>query len=253
MRESILLVDDDDDVSDLVSRYLNSESIIVHTASTAGAARRHIAAMPVDLVLLDIRLPDGNGFDLLRDLRIATPVPVIMVTGENASIDRILGLELGADDYVAKPFALRELRARIRAVLRRTHRDKVADISASIEVLTFAGLTLDLSHRRLLDATGREIGLTSGEFDLLRVFAEHPRRALSRDRLMDVARSRNWRPLDRSIDMLVSRLRRKMAAIVSDVELITTTRNVGYTFIAEVTRTSSILSASRQRHRWRAK
>jgi DNA-binding response OmpR family regulator len=253
MRESILLVDDDADVSDLVSRYLSNEGVIVHTASTAEAARRHFAATPVDLVLLDVRLPDGDGFDLLRDLRIDTPVPVIMVTSQTASVDRVLGLDLGADDYLVKPFALRELRARIRAVLRRTREDEDTNIPASDEALTFAGLTLDLSHRRLLDGAGREIGLTSGEFDLLRVFAERPRRALSRDHLMDLARSRNWRPLDRSIDMLVSRLRRKIAANASDAELIVTTRNVGYTFIAEVKRTSSISSAPRQRHRWRIK
>jgi len=240
--DRLLLIDDDVELSDLVSDYLRGESFIVQAASTAEAAQHHIAAAAVDLVLLDVKLPDVDGFDLLRDLRIKGSMPVIMLTSRDTPIDRILGLELGADDYLAKPFEQGELRARIRAVLRRAHQTGNSDVG-TIEALTFAGLTLDLTHRRLLDADGRELVLTSGEFDLLRVFAEHPGRTLSRSQLMELARSRHWNPCDRSMDMLVSRLRRRVTSVVGGAELIATTRNMGYTFEVKVDRRRLLVPA----------
>src|SRR5262245_13640220 len=164
----VLLVDDDAVFSGLVSNYLRCENFIVEEASTAALARHHFDAATVDLVLLDVDLPDADGFDLLRDLRSKGSVPVIMLTGKDTPIDRILGLALCADDYIGKPFELGELRARIRSVLRRTHGIVDVELEATVEALTFAGWTLDITHRRLLDFSGREIALTSAEFDLLR-------------------------------------------------------------------------------------
>jgi len=234
----ILLVEDDAVFSDLVSSYLRRENFIVEEAATGAAARRHFETATIDLVLLDVSLPDADGFDLLRDLRSNGNgrTPVIMLTAKDTPIDRILGLELGADDYIGKPFELGELRARIRSVMRRTHGIVDTEVTAAIEALTFAGCTLDLTYRRLLDPSGREIILTSAEFDLLRALVEHPRRPLSRDQLLNLTRSRNWAPFDRSIDVVIVRLRRKLAAAANDTEIIKTVRNVGYVLAAEVRR-----------------
>jgi two-component system, OmpR family, response regulator len=232
---TILLVDDDVDFRSLVSTYLRRESFAVTEASTAGMARHEFGAGPIDLVLLDLGLPDADGFDLLRDLRSQRAVPVIMLTGKDTPMDRILGLELGADDYIGKPFELGELRARIRSVLRRAHGLTEAEMAAATDVLMFAGWTLDLTHRRLLDQSGEEMKLTGGEYDLLRVLAEHARRPLSRDQLLDMTRSRDWTPFDRSIDVLVGRLRKKLSD-GGEGDLIKTVRNVGYTLSAEVKR-----------------
>jgi two-component system, OmpR family, response regulator len=232
----VLLIDDDADLRDLVSSYLRRESFAVEEAATAALARHHFDTATIDLVLLDLGLPDADGFDVLRELRSRRSVPVIMLTGKDTPMDRILGLELGADDYIGKPFELGELRARIRSVLRRANGLGETDISATIEALTFAGWTLDLTHRRLLDPAGQETKLTSGEFDLLRVLAEHPRRPLNRDQLLDLTRSRDWTPFDRSIDVLLGRLRRKLAPAAGEPELIKTVRNIGYTLAAEVKR-----------------
>ena len=232
---TILLVDDDVDFRSLVSTYLRRESFTVTEAATAGMARHEFGVAAIDLVLLDLGLPDADGFDLLRDLRSQRAVPVIMLTGKDTPMDRILGLELGADDYIGKPFELAELRARIRSVLRRAHGLAEADMAATTEVLAFAGWTLDLTHRRLLGKDGREMELTGGEYDLLRVLAEHARRPLSRDQLLDLTRSREWTPFDRSIDVLIGRLRKKLSE-GGEGDLIKTVRNVGYTLSAEVKR-----------------
>jgi two-component system OmpR family response regulator len=232
----VLLVDDDADFRNLVSSYLRRESFAVEEAPTAALARHHFDSTAIDLVLLDLGLPDADGFDVLRDLRSRRSVPVIMLTGKDTPMDRILGLELGADDYIGKPFELGELRARIRSVLRRANGLGETDIANTIEALTFAGWTLDLTHRRLLDPASQETKLTSGEFDLLRVLAEHPRRPLNRDQLLDLTRSRDWTPFDRSIDVLVGRLRRKLTSAAGEPEVIKTVRNVGYTLAAEVKR-----------------
>lgn len=229
----LLLVDDDPDMRALVSAYLQREGFAVEEVGTAATARRYFDRAAVDLVLLDVRLPDGDGFDLLRDLRSLGRIPVIMLTGKDTSLDRILGLELGADDYIGKPFELGELRARIRSVLRRTQGISDAELSESAEVLTFAGWTLDMTHHRLLDPEDQEVSLTGGEFALLRVLAEHPRRPLSRDQLLDLTRSREWNPFDRSIDVLVGRVRRKLAGAG---DLVKTVRNVGYMLAADVRR-----------------
>jgi two-component system, OmpR family, response regulator len=239
---TILLVDDDGDFRSLVSTYLRRESFVVTEAATAGMARHEFGAAAIDLVLLDLGLPDADGFDLLRELRSQRAVPVIMLTGKDTPMDRILGLELGADDYIGKPFELAELRARIRSVLRRVHGLSKAEMATATEVLTFAGWTLDLTHRRLLDKDGQEMKLTGGEYDLLRVLAEHARRPLSRDQLLDMTRSRDWTPFDRSIDVLIGRLRKKLSE-GGEGDLISTVRNVGYTLAAEVKRRRMAVAA----------
>jgi len=239
----ILLIEDDTVFSDLVSGYLRRESFLVEEAATAEAARRRLKTENIDLVLLDVSLPDADGFDLLRDLRSNGTTPVIMLTAKDTPIDRILGLELGADDYLGKPFELGELRARIRSVMRRTHGLLDVDLRSTVEALIFAGCTLDITTRRLHDPGGREVILTNAEFDLLRALAEHPRRPLSRDQLLNLTRSRNWAPFDRSIDVAVVRLRRKLGAATNDAELIKTIRNVGYMLTSDVRRRRIAASA----------
>jgi len=232
----VLLIEDDPIFSDLVSHYLRKEQFIVEEVDTAAKARSRFAGSAIDLVLLDVSLPDADGFDLLRDLRSNGSVPVIMLTAKDTPMDRILGLELGADDYIGKPFELGELKARIRSVMRRTHGLVDVDAAATIEALTFADCVLDLTHRRLFNSAGREVTLTTAEFDLLRALAEHPSRPLTRDQLLDLTRSRNWAPFDRSVDVLVVRLRRKLATATNDAALIKTIRNVGYMLASQVRR-----------------
>lgn len=240
----LLLVEDDADMRAMVSAYLQREGFAVEEAATAATARQFFESPSFDLVLLDVRLPDADGLDLLRDLRSLGRTPVIMLTGKDTSVDRILGLELGADDYIGKPFELGELRARIRSVLRRAQGMTDAALADSIEALTFNGWTLDLTHHRVLDPEGTEASLTGGEFALLRVLAEHPRRPLSRDQLLDLTRSREWSPFDRSIDVLVGRVRRKLGTAG---ELIKTARNVGYMLSADVRKRR--LPATMREHR----
>jgi len=231
----ILVVDDNIELRTLVTTYLRREGFATEEAATGAMALQRFEEPGIDLVILDVRLPDADGFDLLRSLRERGSTPVIMLTGNDTPLDRVVGLELGADDYLGKPFELRELKARIRSVLRRTHQIAGVDAAAAVEVLAFAGFTLDLTHRRLIDAAGADVELTGGEFDLLRALAEHPRRPLARDHLLDLTRSRGWTPFDRSIDVLIGRLRRKLS-VPDQPEIIKTVRNVGYMMAAEVTR-----------------
>jgi two-component system, OmpR family, response regulator len=241
---SILLVEDDETMRSLVVAYLRREGFLVEEASTGAAALARIHEPTIDLIVLDIRLPDADGIDLMREIHQSCSVPIVIITGNDSPMDRVLGLELGADDYICKPFELRELKARIRSVLRRVHGLAETDISDTAEVLTFANFQLDLTHRRLLDASGAEIELTGGEHELLRVLAEHPRRPLSRDQLLDLTRSREWTPFDRSIDVLVGRLRGKLKAGGAPPTLITTVRNVGYMLATDVKR-KRIVGANR--------
>lgn len=232
----LLLVEDDELMRGLVGGYLRSQGFHVEEAANGAAARARFGEPGTDLIVLDIRLPDVDGFDLLRELRQTSKVPIVIITGNDSPMDRVIGLELGADDYICKPFELRELKARIRSVLRRVHGLEESELAETSEILAFAGLNLDVTHRRLLDGQGNEIGLTGGEYELLRTMAEHPRRPLSRDQLLDFTRSRDWTPFDRSVDVLVGRLRRKLEAAGAASDLIKTVRNVGYMLAAEVKR-----------------
>jgi two-component system OmpR family response regulator len=240
----ILLVDDDPDLRGLVRDLLQRDRFSAREATTAAEMRAALAERSPDLILLDIRLPDGDGFELLREIRQASGVPVIMLTGVDTPVDRVLGLEFGADDYVCKPFEPRELVARIKTVLRRTSvREEVGAEDEGV-TLHFAGFVLDLTHRRLTRKSGEEIELTGGEFDLLRALAEAPNRPLSRDRLLDLTRSREWSPFDRSIDVLIGRIRKKLETDAANPSLIKTVRTVGYVMAAKVERRSGTLSRS---------
>ena len=223
----------------MLASYLEEEGFEVSPAENGDQLRAAMAAGKVDLVLLDQVIPGEDGLTLLRELRRHSNVPVIMITGKGEMLDRIVGLEVGADDYIAKPFHLREVLARIRAVLRRCAPASVpmtetANTETQTGRLTFAGWTLDLQRRELRNAGGDEVELTTGEFNLLLVFVQAPNRPLNRDQLMDKLRGRDWSPFDRSIDTQVGRLRKKIEADPKNPALIKTVRGVGYVFTPEV-------------------
>lgn len=197
-----------------------------------------LARETIDLVLLDLGLPDGDGLDFTRQLRRTWQGALIIITGRGDSVDRVVGLELGADDYVTKPFDLRELLARVRSVLRRTATESGADDQSGETTLVFADYLLDLLGRTLRTARGGTIELTTGEYELLRVFVEHPNRVLSRDELMEWIHGRNAGPFDRAIDVQIGRLRRKIEPDPSNPELIKSVRGAGYLLSARVTKRS---------------
>jgi two-component system, OmpR family, response regulator len=230
----VLLVEDDEEISKLVSRFLRSNAIRVSAAGDGREMDRVLRDGRIDLIVLDVMLPGEDGFSLCRRLRATSAhPPIIMLTAKAEEVDRIVGLELGADDYLAKPFNPRELLARIRAVLRRG-----GAAAAAAEPLNgrmrFAGWQLDPNTRILLNPDGVRVPLTSAEFDLLLVLCQRPRRVLSRDQLVDLTRGRGAAPFDRSIDVLVSRLRQKMESDPRDPMLIKTIRSGGYLFSPEV-------------------
>jgi two-component system OmpR family response regulator len=230
----ILVVDDDRDIRDLLSRFLLRSGLRVSVARDSREMEQVLRDSRIDLVVLDLMLPGKDGLTICRELHAGTTMPVIMLTAMGEPTDRIVGLELGADDYLAKPFEPRELLARIRAVLRRYETPGPVQESKA-QSLSFAGWTLDLARRRLTSGEGTLVSLSGGEFDLLLVFAERPRRVLSRDQLLDLTRGRSATPFDRSIDVLVSRLRRKVEPNPQTPELIQTIRGGGYMLAAEVT------------------
>jgi two-component system OmpR family response regulator len=228
----ILVVEDDREISRLVSRYLRDNDFRVSIAGHGREMQSVLADNKIDLIVLDIMLPGEDGLSLCRRLRTHSQMPVIMLTARNEEVDRIVGLELGADDYLAKPFNPRELLARIRAVLRRVPGDDAAPRAA--RVLTFQGWRLDCLKRELTSPQGTQVTITGAEFDLLRVFCERPRRVLSREQLLDFTQGRSAGSLERSIDVLVSRLRRKIEIDQHHPEIIKTVRSGGYLFTAAV-------------------
>jgi two-component system OmpR family response regulator len=231
----LLVVDDDPAVRELLRRYFAANGFDVAEAGDAAAARAQLQAAPPELVLLDLGLPGEDGLTLARELRDQQGCAVIIVSGRGDAVDRVVGLEVGADDYVAKPFDLRELLARARSVLRRVR--PAPETPAPREAwLEFEGLRLHLEGRRLLDAAGQEIGLTTGEFELLAVLVEQPNRVLSRDALMQRIHGRDAGPFDRAIDMQIGRLRQKLEADPANPRLIRAVRGAGYIFSATVRR-----------------
>ena len=230
----VLVVDDDREIRDLVAKFLTRHGCRVTTVADGKEMRLALADRRIDLVVLDLMLPGEDGLSLCRRLRAESDLPVIMLTAMREDIDRILGLEIGADDYLPKPFNPRELLARIRAVLRRTGR--VTPRGAQNATLRFAGWRLEPGARRLVGPDGREAELTGGEFDLLLAFAERPGRVLSRDQLLDLTRGREAAPFDRSVDSQVSRLRRKIEPDPGRPALIKTVRSGGYVFTPVVER-----------------
>jgi two-component system OmpR family response regulator len=244
----ILIVDDEQDICTLVDQYLTDEGYQVSIAHDGAAMRQVIARDPVDLVLLDIVLPNDDGLSIARALRVENPnIGIIMLTGRGDTIDRIVGLEMGADDYLAKPFHLRELLARVKSVVRRTE-SAPAEGTAGTESsrLKFAGWEFDLHSRELTSPENESVRLTSGEFDLLRVFVTHPNQVMSRDRLLDLTRGREAGPFDRTIDVQVGRLRRKLNDDPHQPQLVKTLRSGGYIFVASVEATSDRPAARRR-------
>lgn len=230
-RHRLLLVDDDPAIRELLSDFLAREGFDLDTAGNASEADASLQARSPDLIILDLMLPGEDGISICRRLASAGGPPIIMLTAKSDEIDRVLGLEIGADDYVTKPFAPRELLARIRAVLRRT---SSAAPQTNNQRFAFDSFVIDVDARQIEDATGNPVALTSGEFDLLICFIRSPRRVLSRDQILDQLRGRGAEPFDRTVDMLVSRLRRKLKSAGSDDSLITTVRNSGYLMTAPV-------------------
>jgi two-component system OmpR family response regulator len=232
----ILLVEDDREISHMISRFLSDNGLRVVVAGDGRAADRVLQDGRIDLIVLDIMLPGEDGLSICRRLRSSSTVPIMMLTARGDEIDRIIGLELGADDYLTKPFSSRELLARIRAVLRRSGAVAEAATPAGprVTAMSFAGWRIDSGLRQLHSPQGVRIGLTSAEFDLLLVLCQHPRRVLSRDELLDLTQGRSAAPFDRSIDVLISRIRQKLERDPRDPELIKTVRLGGYVFTPEV-------------------
>lgn len=226
----VLVVDDDDGIAAVVSRFLRDNGLRTAHAADARTARECLERLAPDLVLLDLGLPDEDGLGLLRQLQQAGGPPTIVVSGRGAASERVVGLELGAHDYVAKPFDLHELLARVRGVLRRHG----PPCSASPRRIGFDGFTLDLPARMLMARDDAPVTLTSGEFTLLRTLLEHPHEVLSRDALMTALHGRHAGPFDRSIDVAVGRLRRKLDAAGARKGLLQGVRGVGYVLAADV-------------------
>ncbi|SMH37237.1 response regulator [Mesorhizobium australicum] len=228
----ILIVDDDSEIRSLLARYLGGQGFRISVAADRRECESRIADGSPELIVLDVMLPDGSGLDICRDLQQRRPrIPVILLTALKEDVDRIIGLELGADDYLGKPFNPRELVARIKAVLRRAGRDEPP--APETRIYAFADFEANPELRSVIDRTGAEVDLTGAEFDLLRVFLERPGRLLSRDQLLDMTQGRHRDPLDRSIDVLMSRLRRKLGD-GDRGSLFKTVRNGGYQLVVPV-------------------
>jgi len=228
----ILVVDDDPEIRKLLARYIESQGFRVALAATCAELRERLATAQIDLIVLDVMLPDGSGLEICRNLRAErSRIPIILLTALKEDVDRIIGLEIGADDYLGKPFNPRELIARVRAVLRR--RGEVLPQASETKIYRFEGFTADPQTRRVTDPQGSDVALTGAEFDLLKTFLERPGRVLSRDQLLDLTRGREADTLDRSIDVLVSRLRRKLTGD-GTAQLFKTVRNGGYQLAAKV-------------------
>ncbi len=231
---SILIVDDDAQIRELLSDYLSGFGMKVAAVEDGRHMEEALKKQTFDLVILDLMLPGEDGLSLCRGLRAKSNIPVLMLTARGETTDRIVGLEVGADDYIAKPFEPRELVARIQSILRRTSAQERP--RALEDTVAFDGWTLQIALRQLVSATGTVIPLSNAEFRLLNVFIEHPNRVLTRDFLLEAARGRNMDLFDRSIDLLVSRLRQKLNDDPRLPAVIKTVRGEGYLFDAKVTR-----------------
>ncbi|MBX3562263.1 MAG: response regulator [Sphingomonas sp.] len=230
----ILLVDDERDIRDPLAAYLSRNGLRVTKAENAAVARQMLSAYAIDLVLLDIMMPGEDGLSLASHIRATTKLPIILVTARTEETDRIVGLELGADDYVSKPFSPRELLARIKAVLRRANENGGLVRAPDTESYAFGSWVLKSGERELVDADGVAIPLSTGEYNLLHALVTHPRRVLSREQLLDLSQGRELAAFERSIDNHISRLRKKIEENPSDPKLIKTVWGGGYTLATDV-------------------
>jgi len=236
----IVIVDDEADIRETVRDYLDLKGYRVSCVESGAQLRALLADEAADLVLLDIAMPEEDGLSIARYLAANHDIAVVMLTAAGDVVDRIIGLEMGADDYMAKPVDLRELLARIKAVLRRGGRrgeeapanDNALARGRTRDRVRFGQCELDVAAHRLTDANGNDIAITAMEFDLLKAFAERPNRVLSRDQLLDLAHNRDWEPFDRSIDIRIARLRRKVEPEPAKPQVIKTVRGAGYMFAA---------------------
>lgn len=237
MAKRILVADDETSVREAVGYALQQEGFEVTLAQDGEDADAKLAdGDNFDLLILDIMMPGKSGLDVCREVRARSPVPIILLTAKDSEVDKVVGLEVGADDYLPKPFNPRELLARIRAVLRRFEAAARVPLPPEEGALLFSGWRLDPAARRLTDPEGRDVALTAAEFNLLLAFAQRPNRVLTRDQLLDLSRGRDAAPFDRSVDVQISRLRRKIEQDPARPELIRTVRGGGYAFSAVVER-----------------
>lgn len=231
----IVVVDDEEDVRETLKDYLDDRGFEVTAVKDAAEMRRLVeTGAPIDLAILDITMPGEDGLSLARYLRDETRIAIVMATASGATTDRIVGLELGADDYLPKPVDPRELLARIKAIIRR--RREAVTATAEEEphrIVAFGTCRLDLDSHKLFDEDDQEIPLKAMEFDLLKLFASRPNRVLNRDQLLELAHNRSWQPLDRSIDIRIARLRRKIEVDPGRPEVIKTVRGIGYVFCSQ--------------------
>ena len=236
--EHVLIVDDDREIRELIGSYLQKNGVRASKASGGREMWAALADEPPDMIVLDVTLPGENGLALCRDLRAGQwrTIPILMLTALGDETDRVVGLEVGADDYLVKPFAVRELLARIRAILRRTRMAPPGfEHTESPQFLLFGDWKLDTIGRHLIDHEGTMVALSGAEYRLLRVFVDHPQRVLTRDQLLTLTQGRQTEPFDRSIDLLVSRLRQRLKDGAKDPRYIKTLRNEGYVFSSAVT------------------
>jgi two-component system phosphate regulon response regulator OmpR len=226
----IAVVDDEAALRDTVAEYLTRHGFLVSECDGGAALDRLMAERSVDLVLLDVNMPSEDGRSIARRLRVRGGIGIVMLTANGESFDQVIGLEVGADDYVVKPFEPRVLLARVRAVLRRAQ-ERGEPVATMGRRVRFGRCVLDLDARKLFDPDGGEIGVTAMEYDLLRTFAEHPNQALTRDRILDLAHDRDMEPFDRSVDSRIKRLRRKIEADPARPEVLKTVHGAGYMFV----------------------
>ncbi|WP_306113746.1 MULTISPECIES: response regulator [unclassified Roseovarius] len=230
-KATIMICDDERDVREMLEEYLSKRGYNIVPVANSEELQASLAERQVDLVLLDINMPGQDGLTTLRSLRIDNQVPVVMLTAASEVIDKIVGLEMGADDYLSKPVDLRELEARIKAVLRRAS-EPAAKVAPDMDASTaeFGAFTLDLTAAKLLNDGGEEVPLTAMEFNLLSLFARNRGRVLNRDQILEQAHDRSWDPFDRSIDIRISRLRRKIEPNPQKPQIIKTVRGIGYIY-----------------------
>jgi len=236
-KDHILIVDDDRELRDLLVQYLDKNEFNVTAVKNGREMRQALADTGIDLIVLDLMLPHEDGLKLCRDLRAADPnsPPILMLTARGDEADRILGLEMGADDYLSKPFASRELLARIRAILRRARALPAnLKLSEAARGLAFGDWLLDTTQQHLVDSAGTLVALSGAEYRLLRVFLDYPQRVLNRDQLLNLTQGRDTEPFDRSIDLLVSRLRQRLKDDAREPRYIKTVRNEGYVFASSI-------------------